>query len=73
MPAIAAAAARRKGIEVDEIRAQQELEDIRTFFASAVPRMMRGDPAVGGEAITAGYARSRFTLKDNRSTRRRPP
>jgi ankyrin repeat protein len=56
LPAIAAAEARRKGIDVDEIRARKNLEDIRTFFAAAVPRMMLGDPAVGGEAITAGYA-----------------
>jgi ankyrin repeat protein len=56
MPALAAAAARRKGIEVDEIRARKNVEDIRTFFASAVPRLIGGDPAVGGEAITAGYS-----------------
>ena len=57
LPALAAAAARRKGIEVDEARARKNLEDIRTFFTSAVPRMMLGDPAVGGEAITTGYGR----------------
>ena len=56
MPALAAAAAKRKGIEVDESRARKNVEDIRTFFASAVPRMIGGDPAVGGEAITAGYS-----------------
>jgi ankyrin repeat protein len=56
MPAIAAATARRKGIEVDETKSRKNIEDIRTFFASAVPRMMLGDPAVGGEALTAGYA-----------------
>jgi N-acyl-D-amino-acid deacylase len=56
MPALAAAAARRKGIEVDQAKARKNLDDIRTFFAAAVPRMMLGDPAVGGEAITAGYS-----------------
>ena len=56
MPALAAATARRKGIEVDEVRAKKNLNDILTFFTSAVPRMMMGDPAVGGEAITTGYA-----------------
>jgi ankyrin repeat protein len=56
LPALAAAEARRKGIDVDQVRAGKNLEDIRTFFAAAVPRMMLGDPAVGGEAITAGYA-----------------
>jgi N-acyl-D-amino-acid deacylase len=55
MPAIAAAAARRKGIDIDEVRARKNLDDIRTFFTAAVPRMMLGDAAVGGEAITAGY------------------
>ena len=55
LPALAAAAARKKGIAVDEARARKNLEDIRTFFTSAVPRMMLGDPAVGGEAITTGY------------------
>src|SRR5262245_23033273 len=56
MPALAAAAAKRKGIEVDQVRAQKNLNDIVTFFTAAVPRMMLGDPAVGGEAITTGYA-----------------
>ena len=56
MPALAAATARRKGIEIDEARAKKNLDDIFTFFTSAVARMMLGDPAVGGEAITTGYA-----------------
>ena len=56
MPALAAAAARRKGIEIDEVRARKNLDDIYTFFKANVPRMMQGDPAVGGEALTAGYA-----------------
>jgi len=56
MPALAAATARRKGIEIDEVRAKKNLNDILTFFTSAVPRMVVGDPAVGGEAITTGYA-----------------
>jgi len=56
MPALAAAAARRKGIEVDEVRAAKNLNDIMTFFKGNVPRMMLGDPAVGGEALMAGYA-----------------
>jgi hypothetical protein len=56
MPAIAATVARRKGIDVDQARARKNLDDIRTFFSAAVPRMMLGDPAVGGEAITAGYS-----------------
>ena len=56
MPALAAATARRKGIEIDEVRAKKNLNDILTFFTSAVPRMTMGDPAVGGEAITTGYA-----------------
>jgi len=56
MPALAAATAKRKGIEVDQTRAQKNLNDILTFFTAAVPRMMMGDPAVGGEAITTGYA-----------------
>jgi ankyrin repeat protein len=56
MPALAAAVARRKGIDIDEAKAGKNLDDIRTFFGAAVPRMMLGDPAVGGEAITAGYA-----------------
>ena len=56
LPALAAATARRKGIEIDEVRAKKNLDDIFTFFTAAVPRMMMGDPAVGGEAITTGYA-----------------
>jgi len=56
MPALAAAAARRKGVEIDEARARKNFDDLYTFFKANVPRMMQGDPAVGGEALTAGYA-----------------
>jgi N-acyl-D-amino-acid deacylase len=56
MPALAAATARRKGVDVDQIRARKNLDDILTFFKNGRPRMMLGDPAVGGEALTAGYA-----------------
>ena len=56
MPAWAAAAAKSKGIEFDEVRARKNTDDILTFFKSNMPRMMTGDPAVGGEALTAGYA-----------------
>jgi len=55
MPALAAAAARRKGIDLDEGRARKNVDDMLTFFKTNAPRMMLGDPAVGGEAITAGY------------------
>ena len=55
LPAIAAATARRKGIEIDEARARMNLDHIVEFFGASVPRMMLGDPAVGGEALTAGY------------------
>jgi hypothetical protein len=56
MPALAAAAAKRKGIPIDESRSRKNIDDILTFFKSNVPRMMLGDPAVGGEAVTAGYS-----------------
>jgi ankyrin repeat protein len=56
LPALAAAAVRRKGIAVDETQARKNLDDILTFFTINAPRMMLGDPAVGGEALTAGYA-----------------
>jgi ankyrin repeat protein len=55
LPAIAASTARRKGIEIDEARARANLDHIIEFFAASQPRMMLGDPAVGGEALTAGY------------------
>jgi len=55
LPAIAAADARRKGIEIDEARARANLDHIVEFFTASIPRMMLGDPAVGGEALTAGY------------------
>jgi ankyrin repeat protein len=55
VPAIAAATARRKGIEVDQVRARKNLDDMLTHFKNNAPRMMLGDPAVGGEALTAGY------------------
>src|ERR1043166_1270924 len=56
VPALAAASARRKGIEIDAAQARRNLDDIFTFFAINASRMMLGDPAVGGEALTAGYA-----------------
>jgi ankyrin repeat protein len=56
MPALAAATARRKGIEIDGVKAGRNLDDVITFFKTNAPRMMLGDPAVGGEALTAGYA-----------------
>jgi ankyrin repeat protein len=56
MPALAAANARRKGIEIDEVRARKNLDDILTFFKTNAPRMMLSDTAVGGEALTTGYA-----------------
>jgi ankyrin repeat protein len=56
LPALTAATAKRKGITIDESRARKNLDNILTFFKSSAPRMMLGDPAVGGEALTAGYA-----------------
>lgn len=56
MPALAATTAARKGVDVDQARAGRNLDDILTFFKTNAPRMMLGDPAVGGEALTTGYA-----------------
>jgi hypothetical protein len=56
MPAWAAATVKRKGIEIDEGRNRKNVDDILTFFKGNAPRMMLGDPAVGGEALTTGYA-----------------
>jgi hypothetical protein len=53
---MAAAAAQKKGVAVDEANARRNLDDLYTFFVANAPRMMLGDPAVGGEALTAGYA-----------------
>jgi N-acyl-D-amino-acid deacylase len=64
---MAAATARRKGIEIDEARARMNLDHIVNFFRGSLPRLMLGDPAVGGEALTAGYvqmalAREKYPL-----------
>ena len=56
LPALAAATARRKGIAVNEPLAGRTLDDIVAFFKINTPRVMLGDPAVGGEALTVGYA-----------------
>jgi ankyrin repeat protein len=56
LPSLVAATAKRKGVEVDPGRAGKALEDLEAFFKIAVPRMMQGDPAVGGEALVTGYA-----------------
>src|SRR5262249_3622830 len=55
MPALAAATARRKGIAIDDAKAGKNLDDMVTFFGANASRMMLGDPAVGGEALTVGY------------------
>ncbi len=67
LPALVAATARQKGVEVDEVRTRANLDHIVRFFKTNAPRMMLGDPAVGGEAITAGYvqmalAREKYPL-----------
>ncbi len=56
LPALAAATVRRKGIEINETNARKNLDALLAFFGNAQPRMMLGDPAVGGESLTAGYA-----------------
>jgi N-acyl-D-amino-acid deacylase len=56
LPALAAAVARRKGISADASQTRRNVDDIVAFFESNAGRMMLGDPAVGGEALTAGYA-----------------
>ncbi len=56
LPAMASAAARARGIDVDASRAGKNVDDILAFFRSNAARVMLGDPAVGGEALTTGYA-----------------
>jgi ankyrin repeat protein len=55
LPALAAATAKAKGIDTDTSKSRKNLDDILTFFRTNAPRMMLGDPAVGGEALTVGY------------------
>jgi ankyrin repeat protein len=55
LPAMAAATARRKGVEVDQRLDGRNLDDMLTFFKTNAARVMLGDPAVGGEALTVGY------------------
>jgi ankyrin repeat protein len=55
LPAMAAAAAKRKGIVVNEALDRKNLDDQLTFFKRNTARVMSGDPAVGGEALTVGY------------------
>ena len=55
LPALAAATAKAKGIDTDAAKSRKNLDDILTFFRTNAPRMMLGDPAVGGEALTVGY------------------
>ena len=55
LPAIAAATLRRKGIELNETQARANMDHMLGFFKAATSRMMLGDTAVGGEALTAGY------------------
>jgi N-acyl-D-amino-acid deacylase len=55
LPALAAATAKAKGIQTDAAKSRKNLDDMLTFFRTNAPRMMLGDPAVGGEALTVGY------------------
>jgi ankyrin repeat protein len=55
MPALAAAAARTRGIDVDATVTRKNLDEMLGFLKSNSARVMQGDPAVGGEALTAGY------------------
>ena len=55
LPSMAAAAARRKGIAIDEPLDRKILDDQLGFFKRNTARVMSGDPAVGGEALTVGY------------------
>ena len=56
LPAMAAATVERTGIAIDAVRARDNLDDILAHFRTNAPRVMLGDPAVGGEALTAGYS-----------------
>jgi N-acyl-D-amino-acid deacylase len=55
LPSMAAAAARRKGVAVNEELDRKNLDDQIAFFRRNAARVMSGDPAVGGEALTVGY------------------
>jgi hypothetical protein len=55
LPSMAAAAARRKGVAVDEGLDRKNLDGQLAFFKRNAARVMSGDPAVGGEALTVGY------------------
>jgi ankyrin repeat protein len=55
LPSMAAATARRKGIAIDEQLDRKVLDDQLGFFKRNAARVMSGDPAVGGEALTVGY------------------
>src|SRR6266850_4617526 len=70
MPALAAAAAKRKGIEVDLVRARKNLDDILTFFKSGAPRMMLGDPVVSARSRRACAEPASGSFQRNRSPRK---
>ena len=55
LPAMVAAAARRKGIEVDERLDRKNIDDMLTHARRTATRIMLGDVMVGGEALTVGY------------------
>ncbi len=55
LPSMAAAAARRKGVAVNEALDRKNLDDQIGFFKRMTARVMSGDPAVGGEALMVGY------------------
>ena len=55
LPALAAAAARTHGVDVDSPVTRKNLDEMLGFLRSNSARVMQGDPAVGGEALTAGY------------------
>ena len=55
LPGVAAALARRKGIEVDEELAAENLDDMLAVFPPSGERLMQGQQTIGGIALTVGY------------------
>ncbi len=55
LPAMAAAAARRKGIDVNEELVRQNLDDILAVYKPGADEMMQGQQRIGQIVLTVGY------------------
>ena len=69
LPGVAAASARRKGIDVDERLVGENLDDILAVYGPGADDMMQGRQAIGGIGLTIGYVAMALAAEEHPSDR----